>query len=120
MWQPGETINFTASHHLETITEHAKRSLIDCVVLNTGKIPASLKRKYARVHVQPVENDFARLEKLGVKVVTADLVGSTSDAPEKVRHSPTALAEIVVDLASRSRAHRARRELIATQRTRIR
>jgi uncharacterized cofD-like protein len=120
MWQPGETINFTASHHLETIMEHAKRAMIDCVVLNTGKIPLSLKRKYASAHVQPVENDFGKLERLGVKVVTADLVGSTSDAPEKVRHSPTALADIVMDLASRSRAHLSRRELLATQRTRIR
>ncbi len=112
MWQPGETINFTASQHIEAIQSHAGQRLIDCVVLNTASIPAELKRRYARAKVKPVQNDFERLAELGVKVVTADLIDDSGPDPQKVRHDSQALAEIVIDLASRSRAHQVRSEAL--------
>jgi len=120
MWQPGETIDFAASQHVQAIFTHANSNIIDCVVLNTAPIPATLRRKYARAHVQPVENDFDNLSKLGVKVVTADLVDDMGQTGAKVRHNPHSLAEVVVDLASRSRAHQIRREALKVQRTRSR
>ncbi|MGA8029075.1 MAG: YvcK family protein [Bryobacteraceae bacterium] len=120
MWQPGETINFSASKHVEALHAHAQRKLIDCVVLNTGEIPVALTRKYARAHVKPVENDFEKLAKLEVKVVTADLIRSTAPAQRRVRHDPEALAEVVIDLASRSRAQQVRKEALALQRTKYR
>ena len=113
MWQPGETINFTASQHVQAIQRHAKRKLIDCVVLNTSPIPVALRRRYARVKVKPVENDFDQLSELGVKVVTADLLGDPDGGIQKVRHNPEALADVVVDLASRSRVHQVRRETLS-------
>lgn len=119
MWQPGETINFSASQHVNAINAHAERALIDCVILNTGAIPAALKQKYARAHVKPVENDFENLAELGVKVVTCDLVGDASQVVNKVRHNSAALADVVIDLASRSRAHQVRKQAIAAQRSRL-
>lgn len=116
MWQPGETINFSASRHVEAIHAHAKRKLLDCAVLNTAPIPESLQRVYARAHVKPVENDISRLEALRVKVVTADLVGDPATAPHKVRHNAAGLAQVVIDLASRSRAHQVRKAALATRR----
>jgi uncharacterized cofD-like protein len=115
MWQPGETINFAASQHLEALNRHARRRVVDCVVLNSKPIPQNLRRRYARAHVKPVENDIEVLTDLGVKVVTADLVGDT-EITQKVRHSPSALAEIVVDLASRSRTHQVRKHALAAYR----
>ncbi len=117
MWQPGETIDFSASQHVEAIHRHAQRKLIDCVVLNSAPIPLSLKRKYARAHVKPVENDFEKLDELGLKVVTADLVGEAALLQHKARHNPAALAEVVINLASRSRAHQVRKEALAAQNT---
>ena len=116
MWQPGETINFTASQHVKAIDAHAQRKLIDCVVLNSAPIPGTLKRRYARAHVRPVENDFEALEKMDLKIVTADLVADTTNTDRKVRHNPAALAEVVIDLASRSRAHRIRKQAFSSQR----
>jgi uncharacterized cofD-like protein len=112
MWQPGETIDLAASEHVEAIHRHARRKLIDCVVLNTAPIPATLQKKYARAHVRPVDNDFSRLTKLGIKVVTGDLVGETGIANKKIRHDSTALASIVIDLADRSRAFQNKKKLI--------
>jgi uncharacterized cofD-like protein len=120
MWQPGETINFSASHHVEVMHAHARRKLTDCVVVNTAPISPALKRKYAREHVKPVENDFENLAVLGVKVVTSDLLGDATMAPRKVRHNPAALAEVVIDLASRSRAQQVRQQALAAQRAKFR
>ncbi|MBV9612695.1 MAG: uridine diphosphate-N-acetylglucosamine-binding protein YvcK, partial [Acidobacteriaceae bacterium] len=120
MWQPGETINFSASRHVEAIHAHAGRRLIDCVILNTGAIPPALKRKYARAHVKPVDNDVDSLGKMGLKVVTADLIGDAASPGNRVRHNPLALADVVIDLASRSRAYQVRRRSLAVQRTRYR
>ncbi len=112
MWQPGETINLAASHHVLALNRHAGRNIIDCVVLNSQSIPQDLRKRYARAHVKPVENDFKVLADLGIKVVTADLVENT-EITKRVRHSSASLAEIVVDLASRSRAYQVRKDTLA-------
>lgn len=112
MWQPGETINFSASQHVEAIHAHSRPNLLDCIVVNTAPIPAELKRKYARAHVRPVENDFGTLRQLGVKVVTADLFSDTGTGQKKIRHNPAVLAEVILDLASRSRAYQVRKQIL--------
>jgi len=119
MWQPGETVNYSASRHVEVIHEHARRHLLDVVVVNTKPIPDSLRRRYARAHLRPVENDFDKLSAMGVKVVTADLVCDTSVQRKKIRHDPAALTQVVIDLASRSRGHRIRAAALSTQNTRV-
>ena len=116
MWQPGETINFSASEHVKVIQSHAGRKLIDCVVLNTAPIAAVAQRKYARAKVMPVENDMAALAKLRVKIVTAELVSEAAAAQKRIRHDSVALASVVLDLASRSRAFQVRKEALAAQR----
>jgi uncharacterized cofD-like protein len=109
MWQPGETIDFSASRHVEAINRHAGRKFTGCVVLNSAPIPPALRRKYAKQNVMPVENDFEQLAALGVKVVTADLLGDIN----LVRHDPRALAEIVIELASRARARTVREQVLS-------
>ena len=118
MWQPGETMHYSASQHIEAIHAHAKRTFIDCVVVNTAAIPVGLRRKYARARVRPVEADFEMLDKLGVKVVTADLLALS--ATNKVRHDSAALADVALDLASRSRAHKVRRQILSRHSRKIR
>src|SRR5206468_12724699 len=112
MWQPGETMHYTASQHVQALHGHAGQEFIDCVVLNDSRIPAAVVRKYGRVRVKPVENDIEALNEMGIKVVTTDLVAVTPE--NKLRHNPQALAEVVLDLASRSRAQNVRRRTPAT------
>lgn len=113
MWQPGETMQYTASEHVAAIHEHAGRNLVDCVVVNSAPVPASVKRKYVRARVHPVESDVEVLAGMQVKVVTADLLSITPE--NKVRHDPEALADVVIDLASRSRAYQVRRRMLVNQ-----
>ena len=84
------------------------------MVLNSAAIPELLRKRYAQAQVKPVENDFETLTKLGVKVVTADLVGDTA-VSQKVRHDPAALAEVVMDLAARSRALQLRKQALSAK-----
>lgn len=99
MWQPGETINLSASQHVEAILRHARRRVMDYVVLNTAPISPTLRRKYAVQDVEQVENDFEKLNSLGVKVLAADLVGES----KLVRHDPATAAKLIVELAARAR-----------------
>ena len=117
MWQPGETINFNASQHVRAIQSHAGRNIIDCVVLNTAPIPLPLQRRYARAKVKPVENDLENLSQMGVKVVTADLMGDSDATSKKVRHNPEAVAQVAIDLASRARAHQMRSRILSQRKS---
>lgn len=99
MWQPGETMQFRASDHVKAIHRHARCKLLDTVVVNTGEIKPSLRKRYARAAARPVENDLGELEAMGLDVLAGDLVARS----ERVRHSPEAIATMAVKLAFEGR-----------------
>jgi uncharacterized cofD-like protein len=99
MWQPGETINFTASDHVKAINDHARRKLVDIAVVNTKPVPARIRSRYAAELAQPVVNDFDKLAQMGVRVISAPLAAEG----EKVRHEPAVIAAITVELAGEGR-----------------
>jgi uncharacterized cofD-like protein len=102
MWQPGETTNFRASDHLQAIHRHAGGKLLDYAIINTHKIGPALRRRYAREHSAPVENDFDQIGAMGVNVVCGDLVEESG----LVRHNSSAIAAIAVELAQEGRRRR--------------
>ena len=102
MWQPGETIDFSASDHIAAITEHAGGNFIDIAVLNTGEVSEALRLKYEEQRSRPVANDKERLEQMGIEVIGANLLSEG----EKIRHNPEAAAEIAMALACRGRQRR--------------
>jgi uncharacterized cofD-like protein len=102
MWQPGETINFRASDHVEAIHRHAGMELINAVVVNTRSISRKQRRKYAAEQVQSVVNDVDRLTAMGLQIVPEDLLGEG----DIVRHDPRATAEVAMTLARRARIAR--------------
>jgi len=104
MWQPGETIGFRASDHVEAIHRHAGRHLIDVAVVNTRSISARQRRKYAAQNVRSVLNDVDRLAAMGLQVVATDLLASG----DIVRHDPRASAEVALQLAKRGQMARRR------------
>jgi len=102
MSQPGETMGFRASDHVDAINRHTKRPLLDVAVVNTRSISPRQRRKYAAEQAQSVINDMDRMESMGLEVVTADLLGDS----DTVRHDPRVAAEVAVSLARRGRAAR--------------
>jgi uncharacterized cofD-like protein len=104
MWQPGETIGFRASDHVEALHVHAGVRLLDVAVVNTRAVTARQRRKYAAQNVRPVLNDVDRLEEMGLQVVATDLLASG----DSVRHDPRASADVALQLAKRGQAARRR------------
>ncbi len=95
MTQPGETDGFDAGDHIARVLE-AVPGGVDVVVLHEGDFDPAAIQAYASMGQVPVEIDRERLQGLGVRVVTAPL----ADAGGAVRHSPQALARVLLSLAS--------------------
>ena len=99
MWQPGETIGFRASDHVDAIHQHAGRKLLDVVILNSRPITPEQQVRYAATRALQVVTDCERLEEMGLSVVSADLL-----APgEAVRHDQKAAGAIAMELARGAR-----------------
>jgi uncharacterized cofD-like protein len=102
MWQPGETMNYTASEHVAAIYDHSRQGLLEAVVVNTRPITGAMRRRYAAAKVYPVTVDTPRLEELELRIVGRNLL----QRADKVRHSPQVSAAVAVELAAESRARR--------------
>ncbi|HET8548816.1 MAG TPA: YvcK family protein [Bryobacteraceae bacterium] len=99
MWQPGETINFTAADHVAAIHDHAGGPLIDTAILNSRPLTPAVLERYAAQHALPVEHDIPRLIDMGVKVIKVDMAAES----DKLRHDPATAAQVAIQLATRSR-----------------
>ena len=95
MTQPGETDGHDAAAHLAAIERHAGEGLVDVVLVHAGAIPAPRLVAYRATGAEPVQVDRAAIERMGVRVVAADLL-----APDGlVRHDPARLAAAVLACA---------------------
>ena len=107
MTQPGETADYQASDHLEQILNHCGRcrsKLIDVCVVNSGELGSGAVHAYGAKSAQPVVADVEQLEKLGVRVVSADLVRLAGRKhPDKIRHDPGAIGAVTIELAQEHR-----------------
>jgi uncharacterized cofD-like protein len=102
MWQPGETMEYTASDHVEAINRHAGGNVLDCVVVNTRSMRKKLLGNYARSEVRPVVNDLERLARMGLSIVARDLLEETA----VIRHNPELTAAVAISLAEEGRRKR--------------
>ncbi|MBM7690978.1 putative cofD-like protein [Peribacillus deserti] len=95
MTQAGETLNFTASDHVEAIYQHMQCSFIDSILVNNEEIPQDAKLKYKEEYAKPVIYDFDRLSQFGVKVLQEQIVSYDGNV---VRHDTKKVAEILYNL----------------------
>jgi len=93
MTQPGETDGFTASRHIRALTQHSHARVIDYCIVNTGKIPGDILKRYESENAYPVLNDRKIVENMGYRVIEDDTVFLESDM---VRHDPLKLAKIIL------------------------
>ena len=102
MWQPWETMNFSASEHIRAIHDHGGKGTVQRAILNTTPLTGSQRRLYAAEKVFPVELDTPRILEMGVEVVGGPLLAKG----QKVRHDSMAIARMAVELAGESRVRR--------------
>jgi uncharacterized cofD-like protein len=93
MTQPGETAGYALADHLEAIQQHLPHRVIDYVIANRQPVSPPVARRYKRQGAEPVVIDLPALEKLGVKVILADLL----EEHGVIRHEFQALARLLRD-----------------------
>ncbi len=93
MTQPGETDGFDAADHLERVLDAAPGG-VNTIVVHEGPLDPEGAAAYAAQGQEPVRIDRDRLRGLGIQVVAGDL----AEPGRVVRHSPAALATVLMDL----------------------
>jgi len=95
MTQPGETDGFSASDHVDALTEHLGPGMVDWVLLNGRRPPEEVLAKYRAQGAHPVIPDTARMRHRAYAVFEADLL----DSGDLARHDPEKLARAIIKLA---------------------
>jgi uncharacterized cofD-like protein len=86
--QPGETDGYDAVEHVQALERHAG-AVVDLALVNAAPLVPEIVDRYAAQGSRPVPVDSAALERMGVAVLEADLLGV---AGERARHDPARTA----------------------------
>ncbi|MDR2426693.1 MAG: YvcK family protein [Endomicrobium sp.] len=62
MTQPGETTDYKLSDHINAIEKHSYEGIIDCVLINRGKIPNNVAARYKKYGSYQVEADKVKIK----------------------------------------------------------
>ena len=103
MTQANESLNLTASEHIEKIFDHAGAPVLDYALINTGPIRPGTVVQYAAEGQKPIEADLDRVRALGVQPITGNFVHEG----DVLRHSYDLVAHTVLELATASQLQKA-------------
>ncbi|GGI16203.1 gluconeogenesis factor YvcK family protein [Gottfriedia solisilvae] len=95
MTQAGETLHYSASDHVKALNQHMDSSFIDTIIVNEGKIPTNILKRYNEELSQQVLFDLDQLNELNLEVVTKPIIKYDNNV---IRHDTVKLAEILCDL----------------------
>lgn len=101
MTQANESLDLTASEHIEKIFDHAGAPVLDYALINTGPIRPATVTQYAAEGQKPIEPDLERVRALGVIPVTGNFVHEG----DVLRHSYDLVAETLLELATTQVPH---------------
>ena len=100
MTQANESLNLTASQHIERIYEHAGSPIFDFALVNTAPVSEELRSRYASEGAAPIEADIERIEALGVRVIVGDFAAEGS----VLRHDTDRVADTLMKIGLARRA----------------
>ena len=99
MTQPGETHNYTAFDHLNTLITHTNLDIVDSCIVNIGTIDPELLKKYEEENSYPVLADSHRIIEKGYTVIEEDII----EIKDYVRHDSKKISKIIIDLALKAK-----------------
>jgi len=102
MTQANESLNLTASEHIERIYEHAQTQIFDYAIVNTGQFSPETLSRYAAEGAAPIVPDVERIEALGVHCIKGDFASEGN----VVRHAPDRVTDAVMKLATGGASHK--------------
>jgi uncharacterized cofD-like protein len=95
MTQPGETDGYSASAHIRALAEHSDPGIIDYCIVNTGKLPVQVLKRYEEGNAYSVSSDRKIIQSMGYRLVEED-TGSVLDGV--IRHDHLKLAKVILSL----------------------
>lgn len=95
MTQANESLDLTASQHIERIYDHTRTRIFDYAIVNTRRFSPETLARYAAEGASPIEADIERIEALGVRCIT----GNFASEENVVRHQASRLADAALELA---------------------
>ncbi len=98
MTQANESLNLTASEHIERIYEHTRAPIFDCALVNTAPFSAETLARYAAEGAAPIVADIERIQALGVRCVAGDFASEEN----VVRHAAGRVASALLALGRES------------------
>ncbi|MGD0547374.1 MAG: uridine diphosphate-N-acetylglucosamine-binding protein YvcK [Terracidiphilus sp.] len=91
MTQANESLNLTASQHIERIYEHTRTPIFDYALVNTEHFSEQTLARYAAEGASPIEADIERIEALGVRVIPGHFASEESVARHNAERVTNAL-----------------------------
>jgi uncharacterized cofD-like protein len=82
MTQANESLNLTASQHIQAIYNHARHEFFDYALVNETPASPTLMKKYVEKQQSQIVVDADRIEALGVKPILGDYLTEEMDANE--------------------------------------
>jgi uncharacterized cofD-like protein len=98
MTQANESLNLTASQHIERIYEHTRAPIFDCALVNTAAFSPETLARYAAEGASPIFPDIERIQSLGVRCIVGDFASEES----VVRHAPGRVTDALLALGRTS------------------
>jgi uncharacterized cofD-like protein len=98
MTEANESLDLTASEHIERIYEHARAPIFDYALVNTAQFSDDTLARYAAENASPIRADIERIEAMGVRCIGGDFASEGG----VVRH---AAGRVTGALLALGRAH---------------
>ena len=102
MTQANESLDLTASQHIERIYEHTHAPIFDYALVNTAPFNKETIARYAAEGASPIVADIDRIEALGVRCIAGDFAGTGS----LVRHAADSVTDALLALGHAGLAKR--------------
>jgi len=99
MTQSGETDSYTAFDHMNALIAHTRPDIINYCIVNIGRVPKELLKKYEGEGAYPVIADSDKIIENGYNVIEGDVVNTQ----DYVRHDAKKLSKVIIDLTLKTK-----------------
>jgi uncharacterized cofD-like protein len=98
MTQANESLDLTASQHIERIYEHARQPIFDYAIVNTSPVSQAHLERYAAEGAAPIVADIEAVEKLGVRCIAGNFADDGDGEKGALRHASSHVTDMLLKL----------------------
>lgn len=98
MTQAGETLDYSASDHVNALYSHMKCEFIDTILVNDEQIPGHIQKRYAEELAQPVHYDTDNLAALGLEIIHDQIISYGGGV---IRHDTKKVAALLYEILTK-------------------